>query len=195
MNFVFDGSTASSAFRVKTGQPPTEIQAARSGYRFVPDAMISDARTESSLMSYTSTTVIPGCLSITSRTPCRRRWRLTAPRLVIIAILPFPLSIFTASSPMIRPAATSSTPQYAARFDLGASASHVTTGMPASTARLMVSVRKSPLRQEMAMPSTRCVMNDSRISFWRSWSATSGPRQMTSTFPSSAAARSAPTFA
>ena len=51
------------------------------------------------------------------------------------------------------------------RLDVGASESHVTTGMPASMARLIVSVRKSPLSAEIAMPSTRCVMYDSRISF------------------------------
>ena len=51
------------------------------------------------------------------------------------------------------------------RFDFGASESQVTTGMPASIALLIVSVRKSPLSDEMAMPSTRCVMKDSRISF------------------------------
>jgi DNA-binding transcriptional ArsR family regulator len=49
--------------------------------------------------------------------------------------------------------------------------SQVTTGIPASIARSMVWVRKSPLRQEMARPSTRWVMKDSRISFCRSWSA------------------------
>ena len=31
MTFVFDGSTPASALRVNTGQPPTEIHAARSG--------------------------------------------------------------------------------------------------------------------------------------------------------------------
>ena len=46
--------------------------------------------------------------------------------------------------------------------------------MPASTARLIVSVRKSPFSAEIAMPSTRCVMNDSRISFCFSWSALAG---------------------
>jgi hypothetical protein len=40
--------------------------------------------------------------------------------------------------------------------------------MPAATARSMVSVRKSPFSDEIAMPSTPCVMKDSRISFWRS---------------------------
>jgi hypothetical protein len=67
--------------------------------------------------------------------------------------------------------------------------------MPASTARLIVSVKKSPLSVEIAMPSTRCVMNDSRISFWRSWSALSGARHSIVMLPSSAAARSAPIFA
>ena len=62
------------------------------------------------------------------------------------------------------------------RLLFGASESQVTTGMPASIARLIVSVRKSPLSVEIAMPSTRCVMNDSRISFCRSWSAVSGAR-------------------
>src|SRR5436190_6572686 len=33
------GGTLARALRVNTGQPPTEIQAPRSGYRFVPDAM------------------------------------------------------------------------------------------------------------------------------------------------------------
>ena len=75
---------------------------------------------------------------------------------------------------------------------LGASASQVTTGMPAATALSMVSVRKSPLVHEIAIPSTPWVMNDSSISFWRSWSAFSGARQMISTLPSSFAARSAP---
>src|SRR5262245_57872167 len=43
--------TAASPFRVNTGQPPTEIQALRSGYRLVPDAIISAQRTVSSLIS------------------------------------------------------------------------------------------------------------------------------------------------
>ena len=46
--------------------------------------------------------------------------------------------------------------------------------MPASIALLIVSVRKSPLSAEMAMPSTFWVMNDSRISFCFSWSAVVG---------------------
>jgi hypothetical protein len=37
--------------------------------------------------------------------------------------------------------------------------------MPASMALLIVSVRKSPFSDEMAMPSTRWVIADSRISF------------------------------
>ena len=55
--------------------------------------------------------------------------------------------------------------------------------MPASTARLIVSVRKSPFSVEIAMPSTRWVMNDSRISFCRSWSAVSGARHSIWTLP------------
>ena len=51
ITFVFDGSTLASAFRVNTGQPPTEIHAARSGYRREPVAMISAQRIVSSLMS------------------------------------------------------------------------------------------------------------------------------------------------
>jgi hypothetical protein len=51
ITFVFAGSTEARALRVNTGQPPTEIHAPRSGYRFVPVAMISAQRTGSSLMS------------------------------------------------------------------------------------------------------------------------------------------------
>ena len=57
------------------------------------------------------------------------------------------------------------------RFDFGASESQVTTGMPASTALSIVLVRKSASRTEIAMPSTFCEMNDSRISFCLSGSA------------------------
>ena len=67
--------------------------------------------------------------------------------------------------------------------------------MPASIARLIVSVRKSPFSAEIAMPSTRCVMYDSRISFCFSWSALAGAFQRISTSPNSAASRSAPIFA
>jgi len=38
ITLVRAGSTAASALRVNTGQPPTEIQAPRPGYRFVPVA-------------------------------------------------------------------------------------------------------------------------------------------------------------
>src|SRR5579864_8813701 len=53
-NVVFAGLTGVSAFAVNTGQPPTEIQAPRSGYRFVPLAIIAAHRTLSSWMSYVS---------------------------------------------------------------------------------------------------------------------------------------------
>ena len=49
MTFV-RGGTDASALRVKTGQPPTDTQAPRSGYRFVPDAMISAHRTVRQLL-------------------------------------------------------------------------------------------------------------------------------------------------
>ena len=97
-----------------------------------------------------------------------------------------------ASSPMIWPDLKSSTPQKAIRLERGASESHVTTGMPASMARLMGSLSRSALVHEIAMPSTPWVMNDSRISFCLSGSASSGARQITSTLPSCLAALSAP---
>ena len=75
-NLVLAGSTGSSALRVKTGQPPTEIHAPRSPYLLVAVAMISAQRTGSSLMSKTSTTLMPGCPFSDSWVPSRRRCRL-----------------------------------------------------------------------------------------------------------------------